>query len=141
MVQAMQVFSAPGDEDAPLPVVYPGWSFDREVYLPLWDWYLIVDQARSRDAGLGELLAEVSGSADPADPLPKVVPGELLDRLVEFVERLAAEFAGGVDLAAEQAERDLGDYSSVVYADMLRAVGQVLREARRTGEPFEAWNE
>jgi hypothetical protein len=141
MAQAVQVFAAPGDPDGSLPVSYPGWTFDRWVYLPLWDWYLIVAEAKQRDPELGELLAEVSGSADPDDSPEHQLPPARLRALLEFVSALADEFADGVDLTEAQAARELGDYDSTVYAEMLRAMAQVLGEALRMGEPFRAWNE
>jgi hypothetical protein len=141
MAQAVQVFSAPGDPDGSLPVSYPAWTFDRSVYLPLWDWYLILDEAKRRDPDLGDLLSVVSGSADPDDPMEKTVPANRLAALIAFVDALADEFAAGVDLTTVQKERDLGDYDSTVYAEMLRAMSEVLREAYRMQQPFEAWNE
>jgi len=141
MAQAVQVFAAPGDPDGSLPVSYPAWTFDRWVYLPLWDWYLILDEARRRAPDLGGLLSTVSGSADPDDPVEKSLQADRLAALIAFVDILADEFAAGVDLSAAQAERDLGDYNSTVYAEMLRAMAEVLREAYRMQEPFEAWNE
>lgn len=141
MAQAVQVFAAPGDPDGSLSVSYPAWTFDRWVYLPLWDWYLILDEARRRDPDLGELLSTVSGSADPDDPVEKSVPIDRLVMLIAFVDALSDEFADGVDLSAEQTKRDLGDYDSTVYSEMLRAMAEVLREAHRMHEPFRAWNE
>lgn len=141
MAQAVQVFAAPGDPDGSLPVSYPAWTFDRWVYLPLWDWYLILDEAKRRDPDLGGLLSVVSGSADPDEPVKKTVPPDRLAELIAFVNALADEFAVGVDLSTAQAERDLGDYDSTVYAEMLRAMAEVLREAHQIQEPFEAWNE
>ena len=141
MAQAVQVFAAPGDPDGSLPVSYPAWTFDRWVYLPLWDWYLILDEARRRDPNLGGLLSTVSGSADPEEPVEKAVSADRLAALIAFVDALADEFAAGVDLTKAQAERDLGDYDSTVYAEMLRAMAEVLRETHRMQEPFKAWNE
>lgn len=141
MAQAVQVFAAPGDPDGSLPVNYPAWTFDRWVYLPLWDWYLILDEAKRRDHDLGELLSMVSGSADSDDLVEKSVRTDRLGALITFVDALADEFVAGVDLAEAQADRDLGDYDSTVYAEMLRAMAEVLRESHRMKEPFEAWNE
>ncbi|MFE7042051.1 hypothetical protein ACFU9X_22180 [Streptomyces atratus] len=140
MAQPLQVFEAPGDPEEPLPITYEGWTFERSVLLPLWDWYLILDEARKRDKELGSLLIDASGSADPRAEVAKTIPVERYGSLMEFIERLADEFARGVDLAGVQAELDLGDYDSSIYAEFLRATAAVLKEAHRLDAPFRSWS-
>lgn len=141
MSQPVQVFAAPDDPEGSLPRSFPAWTFGRWVYLPLWDWYLILDEAKQRDPHLGALLSDASGSADPDESATKAIQRETLSTLIDFVDKLADEFARGIDLSAAQAKRELGDYDSTVYAEMLRAMNEVLRESHRMREPFQGWNE
>jgi hypothetical protein len=116
----MQVFAAPGDPDEPLPAQRAPWTIDRWVYLPLWDWYLFLEEAGRRDVESGRLLATVSGSADSDSADEMWLSADEGSRLDAFIDGLADEFSKGVDLSGPQAERDLGDYDSTVYAEMLR---------------------
>ncbi|MGW5931292.1 hypothetical protein ACWF2L_34415 [Streptomyces anulatus] len=140
MAQPVQAFEAPGDPDEPLPITYEGWTFERSVFLPLWDWYLILDEASKRDAELGSLLIYASGNGDPREETAKTIPPDKYGFLMEFIEQLANEFTRGVDLASVQAELDLGDYDSRIYAEFLRAMAVVLEEAHRLDAPFRSWS-
>ena len=137
-----QAFSAPGDPDEPLTRQYPPWTLDRDVYLPLGDWQIVLDVAADRDPAAGALLSRACGSADPDDPATIRLSGAELSSLIAFTGALADALEAGIDVTDRQLAAGVGDeYSSAAYARMVRAVGEVLREADRLGRPFEAWVE
>ena len=141
MSRSWQVFVAPDDESAPLPIAASPWHIDRMVRIPTEHWLLILDFAESMNLALSDELRANSRAIDhnPDDEIR--IPLSRLGPLVAFLRQVKVAIGLAPPLVPEATEDVPDELTNDEHARMIEAVSAVFEEAQRLQQPFRAWNE
>jgi hypothetical protein len=133
-----QVFVAPGDEDAALPLEPSPWHWCRRVDLPSEHWALILDFAEKLDPVGGGLLTRLSKVG-----ASRVEPQSMADLSAAeaLLRRLSAALPAAPPLVEAPTPEIPEDHPNEEHARMCDAVATAIREAMQAKLPMRAWVE
>ena len=141
MSRLWQVFVAPGEDDAPLPLPSSPWHTGRMARIPHEHWLLVIAFAATMNQAMSDELDSISRALDnnPDDEIP--VTFERLGALTSFMRRLSSAVRTAPALVPKATDEIADELTNDEHARMIDAVASVLEEANTVRRPFRAWVE
>lgn len=133
-----QIFVAPGDDDAPLPIEPSPWHKGRWVRLPYEHWSVILEFAKTVDPVATGVVKRLSNLG--AEQFPNHQEADL--KLAhDFLGRLAILLPAAPRLVEAPTKKIPEDYPNEAHARMCDAVAAVMAAGVDAGQAIRSWVE